>query len=290
MAAELCGAWAGALVERLPEAPITDLDALNRWIDGFWEDFAAEFKGRAAADPVKHSKFVREGSNATLVACWMQERDDGMSMHWLGYGDSPLYVFAPSDDGVGLTICHPPTLATLERDPLMLNWKELPIETHLRAGALVLPERATVILASDGVGQFVLLRYLTDLHARCAEGAAVDLRGPARGLLGEYRSLVRRGRSRLAGAAQAHMDHAGADFGRELASLRAHLATDAAFADMVRSHYETELLPNDDATLIMIDVRTLPADGAEDGCFPRDSAAGAVPSREDNLPIPVEQS
>ncbi len=270
-----CGAWAEALVECLPETPITGLDALNRWMGGFWEEFSGEFKRRAAADPGKHSKFVREGSFATLVACWLRKHGDGISLNWLGYGDSPLYVF--DEDGGGgaaLTACYPPTLAALEHDPHLLNWKDLPREAHLKAGAMELTGRATVILASDGIGQFVLLRYLADLHARGAECPAMGPREPTHGLLNEFRSLVRTGNGRLAEAARAHLDAPESGFADELAALRAGLRSQPAFQEMIRDHHQEGLLPNDDATLVMIDTETRLVDEAgmdvnpEDAPFP----------------------
>ncbi len=257
-----CGPWAEVLVERLPETPIEGLDALNRWIGGFWEEFSSEFKRRAAADPGKHSKFVREGSFATLVACWLRKRDDGISLNWFGYGDSPLYVFAEDGGRVALTACYPPTLAALEHDPHLLNWKDLPEETHLKAGTMELNGRATVILASDGIGQFVLLRHLAGLHARGAEGPAAGPPGPAHGLLNEFRSLIRNPNSRLADAARAHLDAPGSGFADELTALRAGLQSEPAFVEMIRDHHKEGLLANDDATLVMIDTEACRVDEA----------------------------
>lgn len=249
-----CGAWAETLVERLPEAPISGIEDLNQWIDGFWENFSVEFKQRASEDPGKLSKFVLEGSFATLVSCWLRKQEDGIYMNWLGYGDSAIYVFAWSGDQIGLTSHYPMTLAAMERAPELLNWKDLPKEDHLRVGVLALPERATVILASDGVGQFILLRYLASLQAQPAGIEAVDPAMPAPSLRGEYRRLVRTGMGKLADQARVHLDDPSPGFEDELAALRAALESEEEFRRLVLDRHERGILPNDDATLIIIDI------------------------------------
>ncbi len=258
-----CGAWAEELVERLPETPITGLEDLNRWIDGFWEDFAAEFKRSASQDAAKLSKFVREGSYATLVACWLSRRDDGLSMRWLGYGDSLLLVFGRDGDNVALTDCYPSTLEALGHDPHLLNWKQLPEETRLRTGTMDFHGRTTVILASDGVGQFVLLRYLADMYSRHAGSAPANPPEQARDLLNEFRRLVQTGDGRLAEAAKVHLENQGTGFADQLAALQTSLVSEEAFLGMMREYHQRGLLPNDDATLIMIEIDNRGVDGLD---------------------------
>ena len=269
-----CGAWAQRLLNHLPTTPSTDHAALNRWLDGCWENFYQEFKQQAAPDPAKHSKFVREGSFSTLIVCWLSRRNDGVSMHWLGYGDSPLYVFVPDEDGITLDAGHPSSLMAFERAPHLLNWKELPNAEYLRTGTLDLPPRATVVVASDGIGQFVVLRYLSHLYNRRVKGDAVKTSSLGGRLLAEFQDLITNGASGFADLARVHLTDSNADFARDLATLRASLKTEDAFAEMIRRVHEGGLAANDDASLIMIDVDVRLSSDDEQG-----ARAAPAPSR-----------
>ncbi|MEI8393198.1 MAG: hypothetical protein WCF85_00580 [Rhodospirillaceae bacterium] len=157
-----CGPWAQELVGRLPAAPIEDIDALNQWLDCFCLDFRKTMAARCKADPPKHSKFVREGSCATLTACWLTVEDQGLTLRWLGYGDSPLLVLDRRKKEPEIMISHPPDLAAFERDPYLLNWQAMPDARRLNTGKLDLPARASVILATDGIGKYLMRSLLVD--------------------------------------------------------------------------------------------------------------------------------
>jgi len=241
-----CGAWAEALVARLPDRPLTGLVDLNGWLDGFCLDFQRGLAAQAKTDPRKHSKFVQEGSFATLAACWLERSGPKVSCRWLAYGDSPLLVFDRTGGEPALVACHPDRLAVFDRDPQLLNWKTLPEPSALKAGEVALPARATVVLASDGIGQYLLLRHLAALQAGNGAGA----------LLAELRRLAAEPGSRVGAAATAHLAGPPPGFAEELAELGNALATEPAFAALVAARCEAGLLANDDATLIMIDIES----------------------------------
>ncbi len=249
-----CGPWAEALVERLPDTPISNPDALNQWIDGFWESFSAEYKKQTGDDAGKLTKFVQEGSYSTLVACWLGKRDDGITLNWLGYGDSPLYIFDGEEEAMSLSVCYPSTLGEMERDPHLLNWKNLAEDAHLRAGKRQITGPATVVLASDGIGQLVLFRYLAAIHALGGDGTPPVPSKQAAGLLGEFRQLIQTGKGRLADMARAHANFPGSGFADEMAAFRVSLASEDDFLRVTGDYYGHSLMPNDDATLILIDV------------------------------------
>ena len=241
-----CGAWAETLLGRLPEAPLCSIDDLNRWLDGFCLEFRQTMIAQCKTDPPKHSKFVREGSFATLAACWFTTDESKVTAHWLGYGDSPILVFDRTEGEAELVLTHPDCLTALDRDPHLLNWTVLPEAQRLRSGAVTLPRRATVMLASDGIGQFLMLRHLA---------AARSQRSPVGGALSrEFRRLVEGGEGRLAAAAKAHAARPGAGVSETQCSTWNSLASDLAFAAMVAAHCEEGLLANDDSSLIMIEI------------------------------------
>lgn len=248
-----CGAWAGALVGRLPGQPLVGIDELNRWLDGFCLDFHREFAGRARADQRKHSKFVREGSFATLAACWLTRTGPAVSCRWLGYGDSPVLVFDRTGDGLSLVAGHPDSLTDFDRDPHLLNWTTLPTPAALKAGEVTLPERATLVLASDGIGQFILLRYLAALQAGDGNGARLGMVG---GLLAEFRRLAGDPGSRVGALAAAHLARPAASFAEDMAGIDRALATESAFGALVDARHKDGLLANDDATLIVINLES----------------------------------
>ena len=242
-----CGAWAEALVTRLPDRPIVDLPGLDGWLAGFSLDFRKAYGGRAAADPAKRAKFIREGSCAALAACWLDQAAGVPSVAWMAYGDSPVMVFDLTAEHPRLLACHPDQLAAFDRDPHLLNWRDLPVAAGLRVGRIDLPAKAAVILATDAIGLFLLCRHFAGGGAGCGDVLA-----------GEFLRLGG-GDSRLSAAARAHRaDVRQADI---IADLRRHLASPEDFSAMIRRRCEEGLLANDDATVVMIEVEIpLPAE------------------------------
>ncbi|CAK0744503.1 hypothetical protein CCP1ISM_10021 [Azospirillaceae bacterium] len=237
-----CGAWAETLVGQLPATPLESLKAFNDWLDPFCLEFHTTHARHSKSDAAKHSKFVREGSCATLTVCWLRFSGSRAVLHWLGYGDSPLLVFDRSGGEPELIAGHPGSLGAFDRDPQLLNWKDMPDPGSLKTGSLPLPARATVILASDGIGQFTLLRALAAQRG-------------GNGTLGaEFRRLETNGNGRLGTAVKSHAARAPQSFAAELAALGAALESESAFAALVASRCEEGLLANDDSTLIMIEI------------------------------------
>lgn len=250
-----CGAWAETLVRRLPDHPIRNLPGLDAWLAGFSLDFRETHGARAAADPAKRAKFIREGSCATLAAAWLGRRGGRPSVTWLAYGDSPVMIFDRTTAPPRLVACHPGRLAAFDRDPQLLNWRDLPVAAGLAAGIIDLPAKAAVVLATDAVGQFLLLSHF-------AAGAP----GPP-GMAEDFRRLAG-GEGRLSSLARAHQA-AGSRSADGLEDLRRHLDSPADFAALVRRRWDDGLLANDDATVVMIEIETPPVGDDEPECHCR---------------------
>lgn len=247
-----CGAWADTLVTRLPDAPFTGFDDLNSWVEGFWEEFSISQKQRAKDNPQQMKKFIQEGSCATLVSCWAQKKNKNTTtLHWIGYGDSPFYVFQHKGKTSELIASFPSTLAHFDRDPHLLNWKDLPDQSHLQRGTMDIKGSATVVLASDGIGQSILLNYLADVHANSANAKHAPL---VAALLQEYRTMVKSGKSKLAEMAREHASKKTTNFAMDLAELRVSLKSEDAFMGMMSNHHKHKLIPNDDSTVVLVDV------------------------------------
>ncbi|CAK0756207.1 hypothetical protein CCP2SC5_210024 [Azospirillaceae bacterium] len=243
-----CGAWAETLLDHLPDRHLTGPEDLNSWLDGFCLDFYHIFSKQTKSDPRKHSKFVREGSFATLATCRLERKNAKAICFWSAYGDSSILIFDRTKGDVRLIFGYPETLSAFDRDPHLLNWKTQPTPSLFKTGEITLPKRATVVLASDGVGQFLFLRYLATLP--------VDAQSDA--LLAEFHALAEKtgSGSRVGSAISAHLTNPAASFVDEMAEIRNVLAAEASFASWVEKRCEENLLPNDDATIVMIDVES----------------------------------
>ncbi|WP_135075514.1 protein phosphatase 2C domain-containing protein [Terasakiella sp. SH-1] len=242
-----CGAWAEKLCSRLPETPLSSYDDLNGWIDGFWEEFSTFAKKQCANNHGQHNKLVKEGSFATLVASWLDQQDDRLTLDCLNYGDSTLYVFEEMGNEVMLTAALPGNLASQEADPHLLNWKDLPKAEQVQVLSHEIKNDAMVVLASDGMGLFVILRYLSYL-AQKQETAYSDV---ARNFMSEYRHLLQNGTSPVANFVRTHQAEPVSDFKGELLDLYHALGTAEGFQGYIAERYEEGLLPNDDSTLVM---------------------------------------
>ncbi|MFN3076295.1 MAG: hypothetical protein ABT940_05350 [Alphaproteobacteria bacterium] len=256
-----CGAWAQELVDRLPKTPIGNIRTLDQWMGSFWKSFSEEAKQTVAGQPVKQTKLVREGSCATLTACWLRKDDERVRMRWLGYGDSPFFLFEWHGEEPVLTAFHPTTLAKFDLAPHLLNWKDLPQGANLRVGEVSLPGNATVVLASDGIGQFLILRFLSHLSSSSSEDPSLN--EPSHSLLAEFRRMLTASDTRMTDAARRHACGSHMPFASVLNTLREGLASEEAFTALVREWNEQGLLANDDATVVLIDIRTLAAAAAE---------------------------
>ncbi|CAA7622386.1 hypothetical protein [Magnetospirillum sp. UT-4] len=240
-----CGPWAERLLTRLPRVPLAGFKALNEWLDGFCMGFRSEYAALSQATPVRHAKFVREGSFATLMAGWLSSRQGRAALRWLAYGDSLMLVF---DRGSGrqpaLRQVYPGSLGVLDRAPHLLNWKDIPRESALFGGEVILPRHGTVILASDGIGQYLLLRALAGMGRGQADfpmAAEFARLASSDGRLGQ---AIRNHRARPPGQG----------LGAELAALRHSLRSDQTFAARMGQLHQRGLLANDDCSVILIDV------------------------------------
>jgi hypothetical protein len=119
----------------------------------------------------------------------------------------------------------------------------LPSKASLSVGAIALPYRSTIIVASDGIGQYVLLRYLASNPPGISNSKMAN----------EFLRLADDD-SRLGDAIRAHRKSSQEPFSKSLEVLRQALKSDPAFLAYVRARHNEGLLANDDATLLLIDI------------------------------------
>ena len=240
-----CGPWAQALVDRLPTACMDQWQQLDDWLAGVGDSFRQDQQARLGAQSVQRTKFIREGSYATLMAAWLQDCAGQVTLRWLGYGDSMMLVFVPGTDCHCLQQLYPVDWAAIQRSPFLLNWKDIPQRDALAVGQAAVPAGAIVALASDALGQYLLLRYLASPQGRDHP------------LWGQFQAL-QTGDSKLADLAKAHGAQATDDWAQDWDRMRTAMASPADFAQWVQARHRAGLMANDDSTLVVIEIAAAP--------------------------------
>ena len=108
--------WSQTLLENLPSKPIVTLEEMNRWMDGFADDFYAECEELAQEKGgLFLDKFYDEGSFATLSAVW---RVSEKECFWLQYGDSVAFCWNKDSGLLQSTIS---TLKEFDLPPFLIS-------------------------------------------------------------------------------------------------------------------------------------------------------------------------
>lgn len=142
--------WSMYLVEHLPDWPIEDYDAFDKWIDGIWEPFYNEYEIKAKAiGGMFLNKFYDEGSFATLVAVWK----DGQ---WVSYGDSVAFCYNCKNGMLQHSFTR---LTDLNNPPYLINCKDPLAAEGFRCGKFEINEDCVVFAASDTLAHYILMMY-----------------------------------------------------------------------------------------------------------------------------------
>lgn len=153
------GEWAEMLLDELPPVPFENADALYEWLKPIATRFFEKYEPRAQKHDFTYAKFLDEGSAATLTAAWVDHKTSNVTV-WI-YGDSPAMRLLPNHQ----TLRMPPSLPNLtafSNRTQHLNWNAdypfLPAQAHCRT--FQLQQGETILLATDALAQFILIRYL----------------------------------------------------------------------------------------------------------------------------------
>lgn len=245
-----CGDWGERLLSKLPQSPIKTDTQLNEWLDSFWEKFQQEFKERARADPFLFRKFVKEGSYATLAAMWLRPDVNGTKLSALLYGDSALFVWRLADGRPTLRIVYPDKATTFLHDPYLLNWQAAAKSEKLQVLIdFAVAPGDTIVMASDGIGQYLLLRSL--YGTPLAEQSEI-----AAQLVQEVEEIRVSNPNKLAVLARAHAQDHSPSFAEEFIAIRQGFGDVDAFAKFIGERFQKGLLPNDDCALVVVNIGT----------------------------------
>jgi hypothetical protein len=149
------GEWAAYLLENLPDAPFVTPKDVDTWLEGIWEVFYNQYESQCANGDIR-SKFLEEGSFATLATVWLSKAKSGYQAHYRIFGDSVVLLFHPQN---GLEFCSHPDLRIFAESPDLLNWKEAPRLDALMLGNFPIATNSILLLCSDALEQYLLLTH-----------------------------------------------------------------------------------------------------------------------------------
>ncbi len=147
--------WAEYLLSKLPSKTFGNFDTFKTWTDEIWEEFykGIEERIKEKKDIMVSNKFNKEGSDATLIACWIKEN----RLDWCFYGDSALFVYNKSEDKMRLMTQE--DLSVYDSRPSLINWKNLPKEEAYKGDTFELKQDDIILLASDALSCYISMAY-----------------------------------------------------------------------------------------------------------------------------------
>ena len=142
--------WSEYLVKHLPDKPIKNYKAFDKWLDGIWEPFYNECEEKAKQEGgMLLNKFYDEGSFATLVVVWKNGQ-------WISYGDSVAFCYNRSTGNLQHTFGR---LADFNNPPYLVNCKDPSDKMGLKCGRFEVLEDSLIFAASDALAHYILMMY-----------------------------------------------------------------------------------------------------------------------------------
>lgn len=142
--------WSRYLVEHLPDEPITDYQAFDKWLDGIWEPFYNECEVKAQKEGgMLLNKFYDEGSFATIAVAWK-------SGEWVSYGDSVVFCYDKETGNLQHSFTK---LVDFNNPPYLINCKDPTDEKGFRYGHFNISRESVVFVTSDALAHYILMMY-----------------------------------------------------------------------------------------------------------------------------------
>ena len=158
--------WSQYLVNHLPDKPIKNYKAFDKWIDGIWEPFYNDCEEEAKKiGGLFLNKFYDEGSFATLVAIWKNGT-------WISYGDSVAFCYHRK---TGMLQHSFTKLVDFNNPPYLVNCKDPLRPIGFRCGKFVVDKDCMVFAASDTLAHYILMMYETAHKDQFAEELKVAM-------------------------------------------------------------------------------------------------------------------
>ena len=152
--------WSQYLVNHLPDNPIKDYKAFDKWIDGIWEPFYNDCEEEAKKiGGLFLNKFYDEGSFATLVAVWKNGT-------WISYGDSVAFCYNKKTGKLQHSFTQ---LSDFNNPPYLINCKDPLDKKGFRTGKFIADDDCIVFAASDTLAHYILMMYKVANRAMFAD-------------------------------------------------------------------------------------------------------------------------
>jgi hypothetical protein len=146
--------WSQTLVDNfIKDKP--SKDELDNWLEKIAEDFMN--RKNEIKDSFKRTKFMREGSSATLGGIVLDKKSNLAKT--ITYGDTPIFHFSKDWQ---LKNKNPKnlTLSSFAKFPYLLNWRDIVDIEHVDEQEWTLEVGDKLIIASDGLAIFLFTIYL----------------------------------------------------------------------------------------------------------------------------------
>ena len=145
--------WSQYLVDNLPDKPVKNFKAFDKWVDGIWEPFYNECEIIAKEEGGMFlNKFYDEGSFATLVVVWRGGQ-------WISYGDSVAFCYNRNTKELQHSFTR---LVDFNNPPYLINCKDPLDEKGFRCGKFKVDKDCIVFAASDTLAHYILMMYEAD--------------------------------------------------------------------------------------------------------------------------------
>ena len=142
--------WSQYLVNHLPDNPIKDYKAFDKWIDGIWEPFYNDCEEEAKKiGGLFLNKFYDEGSFTTLVAVWKNGA-------WISYGDSVAFCYNRKTKNLQHSFTR---LVDFNNPPYLINCKDPLDKKGFRTGKFIVDDDCMVFATSDTLAHYILMMY-----------------------------------------------------------------------------------------------------------------------------------
>jgi hypothetical protein len=150
-----CKQWAEFIVTNAPEIPDSNL---NSWFLAVSKEFYLKYSDIDFGDIEIKEKFISGGSYATLLFLWIDY--DKKLLHYVGVGDSSLFILRKEKDGTYLPSLIYPINENefIDQNPTLLNWKKAYEIDTIKTFSL---QKGDIILAgTDSISRWILENLL----------------------------------------------------------------------------------------------------------------------------------
>lgn len=146
--------WAETILEQLPKEPITNVNDVNDWIGSFCDAFEKDINTKIQANPTAIERFLLQGSLATLVAVWKNDKQ----LDYVAIGDSMLLLYDSRNKTIWTPFGDEPMLCFNDNPHLISLRENTPVE-QIKLASKTYNTDDVLVLATDAFAKLLLVLY-----------------------------------------------------------------------------------------------------------------------------------